>query len=302
MNIKILVGIVAIVLIMILMGFVVLNEPGRLTAVASVKHGRNLEQGAHIYADNCASCHGVYGKAETCHDLSGEKIECQGFPLNNYLLFCEQRLEDLNYQGSLEQFIIETTAEGRNQTDIHALSWQFGGTISDKQIDDVAQYILNWKIDCPYQDIHFSFPLTVEDYFNLEFEEPFAYQTKPGNPELGGNLYFTYSCDACHGTLADESSAKVGPWLGDLAETGSSRIEGVSSAQYVYDSILHPNAFIPADCPNGPCLDPSLMPGDFPSRLSVNNPQDLADILAYLIGVENLPIPKRQHAPRHTIK
>jgi hypothetical protein len=88
---------------------------------------------------------------------------------------------------------------------------------------------------------------------------------------------------ACHGDTQVDGSNNVGPWLGDIVEVGATRVEGQSALQYVYISILENNAFISPDCPTGPCASPSAMPGTFKGRFG-SNPQDLADLLAFLVG------------------
>ena len=72
--------------------------------------------------------------------------------------------------------------------------------------------------------------------------------------------------------------------LGDIAEVGGTFIEGYTADEYVYESILNPSAFIVPECPTGPCAGPpSAMPDNFPLRMS-ENPQDLRDIMVYLLG------------------
>jgi len=101
-------------------------------------------------------------------------------------------------------------------------------------------------------------------------------------------LYASYVCFTCHGQLDDPDSATVtvGPWLGDIAESGGGRIPGTSAMQYVYDSILHPNDFIAPDCPTGPCPGPpSPMRQDYAQVMGgEDQAQDMADLLAYLLG------------------
>jgi cytochrome c551/c552 len=107
---------------------------------------------------------------------------------------------------------------------------------------------------------------------------------EPGDAARGEELYTSYGCVACHGQITDSASAAVGPWLGDIAERGGQVVEGWSAAQYVYQSILHPNDIIAADCPAGPCIGP---PSDMRQDLAVvlaDNPQDMADLLAFLLG------------------
>ncbi|MCA9920254.1 MAG: hypothetical protein KC445_20000, partial [Anaerolineales bacterium] len=76
----------------------------------------------------------------------------------------------------------------------------------------------------------------------------------------------------------------IGPWLGEIAEVGATRVEGQTASQYVYESILHPNDYIAPDCATGPCVGPpSAMVQDLAFRMS-SNPQDMVDLLAYLVG------------------
>jgi cytochrome c2 len=106
----------------------------------------------------------------------------------------------------------------------------------------------------------------------------------PGDPARGEELYTSLGCVACHGQLTDSATAAVGPWLGDIAERGAEMIEGRPAAQYVYESILYPNDVIVAECPAGPCPGPpSDMRQDLATVLA-ENPQDIADLLAYLLG------------------
>jgi mono/diheme cytochrome c family protein len=96
-----------------------------------------------------------------------------------------------------------------------------------------------------------------------------------------GALHYqsSFGCVACHGDPAVLGSNNVGPELTGIGLQAASRIEGVSAAQYIYDSIRDPNAFIAPDCKNGPCTDPSAMP-EYASLLSL---QDFADVVTYLL-------------------
>jgi mono/diheme cytochrome c family protein len=101
-----------------------------------------------------------------------------------------------------------------------------------------------------------------------------------GSASTGQKLFATsYGCAACHGDPAIPGSNMVGPHLGDLRRTAAARIPGTSAAQYVYDSILHPNDFIAPMCARGvPCANPSAMP----SYGEVLPLQEMADLVAYL--------------------
>ena len=102
-----------------------------------------------------------------------------------------------------------------------------------------------------------------------------------GKPQRGASLYqAVYGCVACHGDPAVPESNNVGPHLGGIGTVGASRVEGVTAAQYIYQSILEPNAFIAPECKNGlPCPEPSAMP-EYASLVSL---QDVADMLTFLL-------------------
>jgi mono/diheme cytochrome c family protein len=109
----------------------------------------------------------------------------------------------------------------------------------------------------------------------------------PGNPSTGAQLFATsYGCAACHGDPRTPDSNMVGPHLGDLAKVAQDRIPGTSSAQYIYDSILFPSAFIAPMCARGvPCATPSVMP----SYGEILPLQEMADLVAYLARLSAEP-------------
>ena len=58
---RILTGIVMFVAIMILVGWVAINEEARMQAFVYQHTGRSIERGAELYASLCAECHGEEG-------------------------------------------------------------------------------------------------------------------------------------------------------------------------------------------------------------------------------------------------
>ncbi len=58
---RILTGIVMFVAIMILVGWVAINEEARMQAFVYQHTGRSVERGAELYASLCAECHGEEG-------------------------------------------------------------------------------------------------------------------------------------------------------------------------------------------------------------------------------------------------
>lgn len=104
-----------------------------------------------------------------------------------------------------------------------------------------------------------------------------------GVAERGEQLYTgVYGCIACHGDPTTPGTNNVGPHLAGIGMAASARIEGVSAAQYIYDSMLEPGAFIAPECKHGPCTEPTAMP----EYASLMNLQDFADLLVYLLELE----------------
>jgi mono/diheme cytochrome c family protein len=101
----------------------------------------------------------------------------------------------------------------------------------------------------------------------------------PGDAAAGARLFTTLACSSCHGRPETVGSATLGPELGRIAEEGATRAEGRSAADYVYESLLDPDAFIAPSCAGGkPCQKPSSMP-HYGEQMSL---QDMADMIAYL--------------------
>lgn len=276
MQVKIIIGTIAFMLTMIILGFVALREPARLEAFTDAYQGRSIENGAEIFVNNCATCHGVNGRAEECYAASsGEPIGCQGLPLNYAGLLCgttSQRMQAWGWRGGKYDFIQSTISAGRPGGVMPTWSQKFGGPLQESEVRDVTLFVLNWESNelCGGEEITGpEWPTSVADL-------------PEGNPENGANLYqVTYACASCHGQIDEEGSNPVGPWLGNIAEIGPELREGYTAADYIYESVLKPNAFIAPECPNGPCPEPSPMPANFGERMSL---QDMADIMSFLLG------------------
>ena len=286
MQVKVVIGTIAFMLTMVILGYAALREPERLEHFTGAREGRTIETGAKIYFDNCATCHGTEGRAENCVDAAGETVGCQGLPLNNYFLVCgdtPERLSQSQFEGTKEQFIERTIAAGRNGTVMPAWSTRYGGPMRDDQVQNVAAYVLNYANEefCAVEPSRFDWPESIDDFLSMETDE---FVAESGDPENGAALYVSYGCSGCHGNIDEPGSNSQGPWLGEIEEVGATRVEGQTAQQYVYHSILDPNAFIAPDCPNGPCLSPSAMPKDFATRMGLNTPQDMIDLLAFLLG------------------
>lgn len=282
MQVKVAIGTIAFMLTMVVLGYAALREPTRLEEFTGAASGRSIETGGELFDANCATCHGVEAKAEECYDAgSGEAIPCKGLPLNSYFLVCgepSKRIVDLGWEGSTAQYIQRTISAGRSGTEMPAWLDEFGGPLRQDQVENLRDFVLNFGDEelCAQEPSSFAWPEAVSDFQALE-------EIAAGDPTVGAEVYLNLGCNACHGLPEEEGSNTVGPWLGNIAEVGATRVDGQSAEDYVYHSVLDPNAFIAPDCPTGPCNDPSLMPGDFAFRMSTD-PQMMADLLSYLLG------------------
>ena len=104
----------------------------------------------------------------------------------------------------------------------------------------------------------------------------------PGSASAGDALFHgKLACVSCHGDMASPENARVGPPLDGFPQVGATRIAGLSAAQYAYESLLNPDAFLAPECPGRtPCARPSPMPlyGE------VLSAQEMADVIRYLVS------------------
>ncbi len=278
---KIILTVVPLIVVMGLIGYVFFNESDRMETFQEKQEAEFIEQGALVYADKCATCHGTMGKANLCYTTDGQQIGCSGRPLNTPDLLCgdpSPRLAAVEWKSTTEEYIRGITTIGRSEKGMPAYGKEFiyeeERGLSKQQIDDVTDYILNYAsrdfaCDPPALSI-----------------VPWSQQVSdlPAGDPISGEQHFhvTYGCSACHGDPNFEGSSAVGPWSGNFKHLDNRKADYLA-ADYVYESILNPSEYISPDCPAGPCAGPpSAMPPSFSVRMSQ---QDLADIMAFL-GVD----------------
>ncbi len=103
------------------------------------------------------------------------------------------------------------------------------------------------------------------------------------NAESGAALFVTfqdaagtgYSCSNCH--LADSEKANLGPGLLNIKDRALTRVEGQSAAEYIYDSIINPMAYLVEG------FDAELMPQNWSE---IYTDLEIFDIVAYLLTLE----------------
>lgn len=96
---RIMLGITMFISIMILVGWVAINEPGRMAEFVEQHEGRSIERGAELFAANCSSCHGNngYGIAGRAPALNSPHFFGYNYlaDVNNQIAALERELVDL---------------------------------------------------------------------------------------------------------------------------------------------------------------------------------------------------------------
>jgi cytochrome c551/c552 len=92
-----------------------------------------------------------------------------------------------------------------------------------------------------------------------------------GNAANGEKLFISSGCIGCHSQKKDERM--VGPSFYNLWDVAATRVPGLSSKEYLYQSIVDPNKYV-VDT-----YQPNIMQQNYAALLS---PQQMADILAWI--------------------
>jgi mono/diheme cytochrome c family protein len=255
-----------------------LNEPVRMQQLALEQHGRTVEVGAELFDNNCKGCHGPQGE--------GTVGLCP--PLNDKNFF-NNRLKEVGWAGSLEDYIVATVSSGRlastrpelypgnGKPAMPAWSDHYGGPLRDDQIRSIATFIMNWQSTAP--DRQAAVPTLSGPPVGTDTSK----QLPAGDATKGQALAATQGCLGCH------VATTTGPaWMasGDTPGIGTRAAErftqpdytgnATSPEQYLFESIVTPDAFIVEG------YQP-IMPKTFGASMT---DQDVADLIAYLLTLK----------------
>ncbi len=266
-NLEILLGTVLIAVTSVILIIYALNEPQRMARAAEEQQAQSIEVGAGLFEINCSGCHG----------LKGEGVPGLAPPLNDRHFFTN-RLKEVGWPGSLEDYIISTVAGGRlvstrpdqyvgntplGQPAMPAWSEEYGGPLRPDQIRDIAQFIMNWEATALGQ-VQIEVPPT-----------PTPGPEEAADPVARGRTVFNErGCGGCH-TIDGLSAGIVGPNLTQIGMVAETRMPGASAADYLRQSILDPNAFVVEGFPS------NVMPQNFGELIT---PEQLDDLIAFLLA------------------
>jgi mono/diheme cytochrome c family protein len=231
--------------ILIILG---IREPQRLAQYEVQQRADTVEFGASVYVTNCVTCHGTQAQGITGRAPS----------LRDEYFFTE-RLAEIGWQGSLEDYIISVVTVGRQ---VSTWSEKFGGPLRDDQIRAVAAFIMNFE---PYAlgQVPTAVPLL----------PPVDESTPEGR---GQAVYFQAGCNACH-AISGISSGTVGPVLDGLASRAGETVSGLSAEEYIRQSLLDPSAFLVEGFQDG------VMPQTFGDTLTE---EQINDLVAFLLTLQ----------------
>jgi mono/diheme cytochrome c family protein len=262
-NIEVLLAIILIMITSIILFVYGFNEEDRMSAASEFQQGRAIEVGAGLFENNCSGCHG----------LNGEGVVSLCPTLNDGHFFTE-RLQEVGWSGSLEDFIISTVAGGRvtftrpdqyvGQGTPAMPPWsdRYGGPLRDDQIYNIAQFILNWE------------PTALEEYVPTKLATPTPSPEELADPiARGKQVFLDNGCSGCH-TIEGVSTGTVGPNLTQIGVVATTRKPSLSAEEYIRESILDPSAYVVEGFPD------NVMLKNFKELI---DPSQLDDLVAFLL-------------------
>jgi mono/diheme cytochrome c family protein len=263
-NLEILLGIILVSLTTVIILVYGFNEEKRMAAEGEAQHGRMIEVGASLYEINCSGCHG----------LKGEGILGLCPPLNDAHFFTN-RLEEVGWSGTLEDYIVSTVSSGRTTSTrpdqfagqgspaMPAWSDQYGGPLRPDQIQNIATFVMNWEATAVEGLVIEGLPTPTPSTEDLD--DPVA---------RGRQVYLDNGCGGCH-TIEGLSAGTVGPNQTNVGSVAETRIPGMSAEDYIYESIMDPSAYLVEGYPD------NVMLKNYGELISTD---ELADLVAFLLA------------------
>lgn len=274
---KILIGILSVMLAVVVLLAVGVMEENRMAAQTGNWDGRSIEKGAELYANNCSSCHGPDGQGAA------------GPALNSRYFFL-QRIKDVGFTGTLEDYVLLTVAAGRPskanaQWGVVMPTWSsaYGGPLRADQVQQLTNYVLNWESTAvtqgpdedpwiPFQDAPSK--LSAEELAALGQAAAAPVSTGPRTPQ---EIFTQLACAGCHVLTLPQDDANrgaVGPNMGNLTDNAANRVAGEDAQTYIINSITNPNAFVV------PGYQANIMPQGLRDRMT---PEEFDALVAWLL-------------------
>jgi mono/diheme cytochrome c family protein len=254
-----------------------LDENARMARYDTEYRARDIEVGAQLFDTNCTGCHGKQGE--------GVPGLCP--PLNDKNFFVN-RLKEVGWSGSLDDYIVATVSGGRlvstrpdkyagqGKPAMPAWSDEFGGPLRVDQIRSIASFVMNWQSTAPDRSI-------VTAPAGPPVGKDITVALPAGDVSRGQGVANAQGCVACHITTTTGpawNAASGQPAIGTRATTRFTESgytgKATTAEQYLFESIVDSPAYVV------PGFQP-VMPQDYGDKLTA---QDLADVIAYLLTLK----------------
>lgn len=277
-DIEIILGIFLVLIASAILIVYGLNEEDRMVNFELAQQARAIEEGAVLFDTNCRGCHGP----------QGEGTPGLAPPLNDRYFF-DQRLIDVNWSGSMNEFIVSTVSGGRlisTRPDQYpgnvspampAWSDQIGGPLRQDQIHNIAAFIMNWESTAPDRD---QAPAMEGEAVGKDITQ----KLYPGDVARGEELATFQGCVGCHVSTTTGPAwapSEGEPGIGDRALTRVDQADYTGQAttaeQYLFESLVNTNVFVVEG------YQPNLMPGTYSQSLTI---EDASDLIAYMLTIK----------------
>lgn len=253
-----------------------IGEQNRMQAFTVAYEARRIEEGALLFENSCRTCHGP----------QGEGIPGVAPTLNGAALFNGERLTEIGFSGTIQDYLGGVIAAGRPVPSAGTTypqrmpTWgqEFGGPLRIDQIDSLVAFVMNWEETALAQAGGEAAGIAPGEPFGVDI----SVELPAGDPESGAALsqQASVGCSACHELAAvGPAWAAEGnqPGVGARAEmridAGDYTGEATSTREYLIESIVRTNAHIVDG------YEANIMPADFGQRLTS---QQVADLIAYM--------------------
>jgi len=253
-----------------------LREEERMAEYSAWEEARAIEAGAELFDSQCSRCHGTQG------------LGIQGLcpPLNDRNFF-DNRLAEVSWSGTLEDYIVSTVSSGRLASTrpqlypgngvpaMPSFHENFGGPLREDQIRNIAAFIMNWEQTA--QVVEVNVPAVDAVGADITVELP------AGDAANGEALATSIGCAACHILAPTGPAWAASADLPGIGERGELRISdpaytgnAESAEQYLLESIIQPGVYLVSGYQD-------LMPHTYSTSLGK---QDVADLIAYLLTIK----------------
>jgi mono/diheme cytochrome c family protein len=281
---RVVVSTIAVVLTMIIFGYVAVTEQNRMAGFDAAYQARQIEVGAALFENNCRTCHGPQGKG----------IEGVAPGLNAPDLFDGSRLKQIGYPGTVADYVRATISGGRPRASadfanypqrMPTWSQTFGGPLRADQINSLVAFVMNWGT--AYQTAGGATPVPAVVGVGTDI----TVTLPAGNAEAGKALAESKGCTGCHIlsaagpawlAAADPNGQGAGTRAANRIKAQDYTGKATTPEQYLFEAIVAPGAYLVPGA-SYQASGKSIMPGNFGNTL---DQQNMADLIAYLLTVK----------------